>query len=83
MQRLRFQILARQPDFLIGMFQYLEEKRPAMNDQAQAKQLIDHGRRLITTKNWDDLNDVNSQLWMLVPDTERAEEDVRLYTGIV
>ncbi|MNP27411.1 hypothetical protein D3C76_1203210 [compost metagenome] len=83
LQRLHFQILARQPDFLVGMFQHLEEIRPTMNDQAQAKQLIDHGRRLVATKNWDDLRDVNGQLWMLVPDTERAEEDVRLYTGIV
>lgn len=83
LQRLNFQILARQPDFLTGMFLHLEEIRPTMNDQAQAKQLIDHGRLLIATKNWDDLHDVNSQLWMLVPDTARTVEDVRLYTGIV
>lgn len=83
LQQLRFQILARQPDFLVGMFQHLEEIRPSMNDQAQAKQLVDHGRRLIAAKNWDDLRNVNSQLWMLVPDTERSEEEVRLYTGIV
>ena len=83
LQRLHFQILARQPDFLVGMFQHLEEIRPTMNDQTQAKQLIDHGRRLVATKAWDDLRDVNGQLWMLVPDTERAEEDVRLYTGII
>ncbi len=83
LQSLKFQILARQPEFLLSMFQHLEGLRPTMNDQAQAKQLIDHGRRLIVTKNWDDLREVNGQLWMLVPDTERAEEDIRLYTGIV
>jgi molecular chaperone DnaK len=83
LQRLNFKIVARQPDFMVAMFQHLEEIRPSMNDQAQAKQLIDHGRRLIAVKNWDDLSEVNGQLWMLVPDTERAEEDVRLYTGIV
>lgn len=83
LQRFNFQVLARQPDFLAGMFQHLDEMRPTMNDQVQAKQLIDHGRQLIATKNWDDLRDVNAQLWMLVPDTERAEENVRLYTGIV
>jgi molecular chaperone DnaK len=83
LQRLHFQVLNRQPDFLVGTFQHLEEIRPTMNDQTQAKQLIDHGRRLVANKAWDDLRDVNRQLWMLVPDTERTEEDVRFYTGIV
>lgn len=49
LDRLRFQILRRLPDFLTGMFEHLNEhRRPSMNDQMQAKQLFDHGKRLIS-----------------------------------
>jgi hypothetical protein len=36
---LRFQILVRMPEFLVGSFGHLVERRAAMNDQLQAKNL--------------------------------------------
>ena len=59
---IRFQILVRLPDYLVSTFEYQVERRVTMNDQAQAKQLIDHGRRLIQTQSWDDLRQVTGSL---------------------
>jgi hypothetical protein len=44
--------------------------------------LISHSR-LIMVEKWDDLRQVNGRLWDLVPDPQKSQEDVRLYTGIV
>jgi molecular chaperone DnaK len=82
--RIRFQILMRLPEFLVSMFEGLVERRVSMNDQAQAKQFIEHGRRLVQTQSWDDLRQVISCLWDLLPDANDDEaSQYRLYTGIV
>jgi len=85
LDRLRYQILRRLPDFLIGMFEHLNEcRRPSMNDQVQAKQLFENGKRLIAEQAWDELNQVIARLWDLVPDDERStDEEARMFTGIV
>ena len=80
---LQFQILARMPKFLIGMFEHLVDKRTSMNDQVQAKQLIDNGRRLITSESWDDLRIVNARLWELMPSQDQKSDEMRSYTGII
>ena len=46
---LRFQILARMPEFLVSSFGDLVERRAAMNDQLQAKNLIPHRTSLKRT----------------------------------
>lgn len=81
--RISYQIRMRMPDFLVGMFEHLAEERTSMNDQLQAKQLIENGRRLIVSEGWDDLRQVNGRLWDLMPENERSPEDTRLYTNIV
>jgi molecular chaperone DnaK len=83
LEGIRYEILARDPDFLTGMFMHLVEKRTAMNDQVQAKQLIDNGRRLVDSESWDDLRIVNSRLWALMPSTEQNSEEMRFFTGII
>jgi molecular chaperone DnaK len=80
---LQFQILARMPKFLIGMFEHLVDKRASMNDQIQAKQLIDNGKRLIASESWEDLRIVNSRLWELMPSQDQKSDEMRSYTGIV
>lgn len=65
------------------MFESLVERRAALNDQLQAKQLIENGRRLVAAEDWDDLREVNRRLWDLMPDEERTQEEMRPYTGIV
>lgn len=81
---LRFVILMRIPDFLIGMFKHLVQSSPSMNDQLQAKQLIEAGKLHIQTEDWDNLRNVTDRLWDLMPDDARESDDMRFYyTGIV
>ena len=54
-----------------------------MNDEVQAKQLFENGKRLIEQESWDDLRIVNSRLWGLMPDKEQASEEMRHFTGII
>jgi len=79
----RWQILNRTPDFLKGMFSHLLDRRASMNDQIQASQLIENGKRAIAKDDIDALQLINGRLWDLMPDTEQASEEMRLYTGIV
>lgn len=83
LEGLQYGILVRMPGFLIGMFEHLAEKRAAMNDQMQANQLIDAGRREIAAQAWDGLRQINGRLMELVPNDVRDSDDMRLYTGIV
>lgn len=79
----RWHILMRTPDFLKGMFAHLTEKRASMNDQIQATQLIENGKRAIDRDDIDALQQINSRLWDLMPATEKASEEMRAYTGIL
>ena len=83
LERIRWQILMRMPDFLIGMFEHLTERRASMNDQVQAKQLFEIGKLHIAGGAWDDLKQVNGRLWDLLPDRAQEADEMRLYTGIV
>jgi molecular chaperone DnaK len=71
------------PEFLVEMFEHLVRNRASMNDQVQAKQLIEVGRTHISSQAWDDLKQVNGRLWDLMPSDARESDDMRLYTGIV
>ena len=83
LESINFQILARDPKFLVAMFSHLNEKRTSMNDQVQAKQLFENGKRLIEQESWDDLRIVNSRLWELMPAQEQDSEEMRHFTGII
>jgi molecular chaperone DnaK len=80
---IRWQILMRTPEFLRGMFNHLTEKRASMNDQIQASQLIDNGKRAIQNDDLEALRQINSRLWDLMPATDKASDEMRAYTGIV
>ena len=80
---LRFAILARTPDFLVGMFEHLLTRRTAMNDQLQAKNLIDAGRRYANIEDWDNLRIINGRLWDLLPQPEQQSSEFKHFTGIV
>lgn len=83
LETIRWRILMRMPNFLVGIFEHLVENRTSMNDQLQAKQLIEAGRKHISTQAWDDLRQINGRLWDLMPESARESEEMRLYTGIV
>lgn len=81
--RLEWQILMRTPDFLKAMFQHLMDRRTSMNDQIQASQLIDSGKRAVARDDIDELRTINGRLWDLMPSTVKASDDMRAFTGIV
>lgn len=83
LNRIRWAILMRLPEYLVGMFEHLVERRPSMNDQAQAKQLYEAGRRHIEAMAWDDLRVVNDRFWDLLPNDQKESDDMYHYTGIV
>jgi len=60
-------ILWRTPDFLVGVFGSLLGDQTKMNDQSQAKSLIDAGRFAVESKNWERLTEINFGLIALLP----------------
>jgi molecular chaperone DnaK len=83
LRRISFQILRRTPDFLVGWFQHLTSKREMLNDQVQAKNLIEAGKRHITAEDFDRLAEVNGRLHSLLPQEEKDSKEMqRFVTGI-
>ncbi len=83
LEHLRYQILFRTPSFLKSMFSHLMERRPSMNDQIQASQLIENGKRAIDRDDIESLRQINNRLWDLMPATEKASDEMRAFTGII
>jgi hypothetical protein len=54
-----------------------------MNDQIQASQLIENGRRTVEREDVETLRQINSRLWDLMPASERASDEMRPFTNIV
>ena len=83
LERLRYQILFRMPEFLKSMFAHLRDKRASMNDQIQVSQLIESGKRAIDRDDIESLKQINGRLWDLMPATEKASDEMRAFTGII
>ena len=83
LERLRWHILSRVPKFLVEMFNWLQQRGPAMNDAGLARQLFEAGRRAIENQTWDELRDINVRLLNLLPSQEREVADERGFTNIV
>jgi len=71
-------ILWRTPSFLIAIFKELSQKAPRMNDQIQAKSLIDAGKFAIESENWDRLSEINSALINLLPKAAQREVTTKI-----
>lgn len=80
---IRWHILHRTPEFLRGMFTYLSDHRASMNDQIQATQLIENGKRAVEREDFDGLSQINGRLWDLMPSKEKDSEEYLAFTGIV
>lgn len=83
LSRVRYQILMRTPAFLQSMFTHLIERRASMNDQIQASQLIENGKRAIERQDVDGLRQISTRLWELMPATEQVSSEMRAFTGII
>ena len=73
------QIRWRTPDFLKGIFGSLLNDQAKMNDQSQAKSLIDAGNFAIESQNWDRLKEINFGLLDLLP--RGSKEDITTKIG--
>ena len=82
LHRISSQILRRTPDFLVAWFQGLVSKRETLNDQLQAKNLIEAGKKHVAADDYDKLVEVNSRLHSLLPQKEKDSNEMRHFTGI-
>ncbi len=76
------QIRWRTPDYLKGVFGWLKKEQSRMNDQNQAKSLIEAGAFAMESQNWDRLKDVNYGLLDLLPRGAREEVNTKIGFGL-
>lgn len=72
----------RTPDFLASIFQWCKNNQTRMNDQAQAKSLVDAGNFAIESQNWERLSEINSGLLNLLPKGAEKEATTRIGFGL-
>ena len=75
-------IMWRVPSFLDEIFNWLKELRQKMNDQPQAKSLIDAGEFAKTSENWDRLREVDMGLLSLLPKEGKEEMATKIGFGV-
>jgi len=76
------QIRWRSPDFLRGLFDRLLNEQQKMNNQSQAKSLIDAGNFAIESRNWDRLREINYGLLDLLPRDSTDEISTKIGFGL-
>lgn len=81
-RRIMYGILRRQPDFLVGWFEHLLSKRESLNDQVQARALIDAGRAYVANEEFEKLVTVNMRLHDLLPQDQVDAQERQYLTGI-
>ncbi len=72
----------RTPKFLTGIFQWCKNNQTRMNDQTQAKSLVDAGNFAIESQNWERLSEINSGLLNLLPKGAEKEATTRIGFGL-
>lgn len=72
----------RTPEFLTGIFQWCKNNQTRMNDQTQAKSLVDAGNFAIESQNWERLSEINSGLLNLLPKGAEKEATTRIGFGL-
>ncbi len=76
------QIRWRSPKFLLGIFNWLLKEQPKMNDQAQARSLIEAGHFATNSNNWERLREVNFGLLDLLPRGAKEEVTHKIGFGL-
>jgi len=76
------QIRWRTPDFLKALFARLVDDQSKMNDQSQAKSLIDAGNFALESQNWDRLKEINFGLLDLLPKGSKDEITTKIGFGL-
>jgi molecular chaperone DnaK len=78
LQKIIVSIRWRTPELLKEIFNWLKTQQPKMNNQSQAKSLIDAGKFAIESENWVRLKEINSDLFDLLPEDSREEGTTRI-----
>jgi molecular chaperone DnaK len=76
------QIKWRTPDFLTGIFNWLKGEQTKMNDQTQAKSLVDAGKFAVESQNWDRLREINFGLLDLLPKGAKEQITTKIGFGL-
>lgn len=79
LNHISFQILLRTPNFVLGWFHHLADKRECLNDQVQANNLIEAGKRHIEAEDYEKLAQVNFRLHELLPQREQDSQESRAF----
>jgi molecular chaperone DnaK len=82
LSRLRFQILMRTPEYLMGMFGSLAEEKHMMGNPGLAESLIEAGQLHIQREAWEELRVVIGRLFDLLPAQTRDRHE-KGFVGIV
>ena len=72
----------RTPSFLKDIFQWCKNNQTKMNDQSQAKSLVDAGNFAAESQNWERLSEINSGLLNLLPEGAEKEATTRIGFGL-
>lgn len=72
----------RNPEFLKGVFNWCKTNQTRMNDQSQAKSLIDAGNFAVESQNWDRLSEINSGLLNQLPSQPDKETLTKIGFGL-
>ena len=81
-QSISFVIRWRTPDFLKNIFQFCKNNKQRMNDQIQAKSLIDAGNFAVESQNWERLSEIDRGLLNLLPKGAQDEATTRIGFGL-
>jgi len=81
-QSISFVIRWRTPDFLKDIFQFCKSNQHRMNDQVQAKSLIDAGNFAVESQNWERLSEIDRGLLNLLPKGAQDEATTRIGFGL-
>lgn len=68
----------RTPDFLVSIFKWCRDNQTRMNEQSQAKSLVDAGSFAIESRNWERLAEINRGLLNLLPRGAEKEATTRI-----
>lgn len=82
LQNIIGQIKWRTPRFLIGIFNWLKGEQQKMNDQNQAKSLLDAGGLALNGQNWDRLREINFGLLDLLPHGAKEQATTKIGFGL-
>jgi molecular chaperone DnaK len=82
LQSIITQIRWRIPEFLTFIFNWLKDQQAKMNDQTQAKSLLDAGKFALESQNWDRLREVNFGLYDLLPKGAKEQMPNKIGFGL-